>query len=129
MTSSICFADAIPSLKVKISNNPSFLARSWFAVCAFARATFVQLAMYTVLVCEIQKSAQCHIDRVKCISYNVPQKFTTTICFIQKESLGGRIHLKIKTTKTSCFDVLGVHICMLTGKNLSYSCCDLISYI
>ena len=29
-----------------------------------------------VLVCKIQKSAQCHIDRAKCVSYNVPQKLT-----------------------------------------------------
>ena len=36
-----------------------------------------------MLVCEIQKNAQCHIGRAKCISYNVPQKLTTTVCFIQ----------------------------------------------
>ena len=43
-----------------------------------------------VLVCEIQKSAQCHIETGKCVSYNIPKKLTTTVCFIQKESSGGR---------------------------------------
>ena len=42
-----------------------------------------------VLVCEIQKSAQWHIDRAKRIVIKMPQKLTTTACFIQEESSGG----------------------------------------
>ena len=33
-------------------------------VCVYMRIYVYEL----VLVCEIQKSAQCHIDRAKCIS-------------------------------------------------------------
>ena len=41
-----CFADIIPSLEVKISNDPSSLARSQFTVHAFGRKTFIELAIY-----------------------------------------------------------------------------------
>ena len=47
------------------------------------------------MVCKVQKSAQCHIDRAKCMSYNVPQKLTTTVCSLQKESSGGKINFYI----------------------------------
>ena len=43
-----------------------------------------------MLVCEIQKSAQCHIDRAKCISYNVPQNLPQQSVSSKKESSGGR---------------------------------------
>ena len=51
------------------------------------------------MVCETQKSAQWHIDRAKRIVIKMPQKLTTTACFIQEESSGGlqqdRCHLVV----------------------------------
>ena len=49
-----------------------------------------------VLVCELQKSAQWHIDRAKRIIVQNTSKLTTTACFVQGESSSGRrFHLKI----------------------------------
>ena len=43
-----------------------------------------------VLVCEVQECSMAYIDRAKCIIVQNTSKLTTTACFIQGESSGGR---------------------------------------
>ena len=64
------------------------------------------------MVCEIQKSAQLHIDRAKRIVIKMPQKLTTTACFIQEESSGGKQFRK----HVSCFYAQGGNVGVLSLK-------------
>ena len=50
MCSRCCFKEIIPSLEVKISNNPSSLACSQFTIYAFGRTTFIELAVSYILI-------------------------------------------------------------------------------
>ena len=64
------------------------------------------------MVCEIQKSAQCRIDRAKRIVIKMPQKLTTIACFIQEESSGGKQFRK----HVSCFYAQGGNVGVLSLK-------------